>query len=212
MERQIRTLEKSVESLKEDLRQSEDRNQELRSRIRGFEKRLGSLFMSIEEDSNNTTTVEEETRMKGNRQKNRDGAGTRTQDNGSKNVFTDHIEVLKMYEQRIAEQAKLLDRAMSRVLNTDVVNKEDTPGNKKGFTKRGPRIVNNIQIVPPKYVVDSVSEVASAESVAESPHWQTLKRNRPKRTTENRETETEAVGAPTTPRGRKLDRNQPNEN
>lgn len=68
-------------------------------------------------------------------------------------------------------------------------------------------MVSNVQIAPPRHVVDSVSEVASAESAAESPRWQTVGKDRSKRMIDRGRTNVETVGSAVTPSRGKQNQN-----
>lgn len=199
LERQVRALERSVERLKEDLRQSEERNQELRARLRGFEERLGSLSLSMEEDGNNTGAVESIRARKETRRR-EDVSGPGFPGGREKGLLTEHAEILRMYDQRLAEQSKLLEQAiaMSRPAGAEDQKASDMP------KKKDPRIISDVQIASPRHAVDQVSGAASAESATESPLWRAVGNARPKRPTDRFRSNMEAGSSLTTPgRGRK---------
>lgn len=118
-------------------------------------------------------------------------------------MFAEHAEILRMYDQRLAEQAKLLDQAiaMSRPVKVGEVNAADQP------EKKGPRIIGNVQVAPPRHVVDSVSGIASPESAAESPRWRAVRKDRPRRLKDRNRSDTEAAGNSVTPGGGNKERN-----
>jgi len=87
-----------------------------------------------------------------------------------------------MYDQRIAEQMRLLERfsVVRQPTNMEETNKLESPGSEREVKRKGPRIISNVRIASPRQVLDSVSEAASTGSVAESLRWQEVRRDKPK--------------------------------
>lgn len=83
------------------------------------------------------------------------------------------MAILKMYDERISEQVKLLNRASATRHLTDgdgEVRLEEiitASGSETGPSRRGP-ILSNVQIASPRQFLDSASEATSITSPADA--------------------------------------------
>lgn len=91
-------MERSIEGLKSDLKESEERNRDLRARLRSFEERISSMSVSFEDEVGTRSCGETTEKKPRELRKNND--------------VSDHAILLKQYDERINKQAEMLERMM----------------------------------------------------------------------------------------------------
>lgn len=97
-------------------------------------------------------------------------------------TLEEYIDVLNKYDDRMEHHVKLISNILTR--RNDEALSEDTMAMSEGDTRTrrvGPKIISNIQVVPPRGQTDSASEIASISSMADGNQWRTAGKKRSNR-------------------------------
>jgi len=155
LERQLRSMERTVDGLKEELKESEERNRSLRARIKDFEDRLGSMSMSFEGEEEEKKKEKEKVKL------DKDKRGLSSAEHGvprrgQKETLVEHVAILRLYDEKIKEQVNLLNEVCvaRRSVNDRVGGARDAGdsaerGSGAGLPRRLPRVIGNVRLAPP---------------------------------------------------------------
>lgn len=186
LERQMRALERNVASLKEDLKEAEDKNKDLRMKIKTFEERIGSLSISFEEERKRDT--ERANSASSGKVDNVEYSNSKMK---ASKTLDRYMGAVRMYDEKIEHYVQILKNLLSERGNIEraTINEtRDAVFTSEAETdvreRRGPTIIENIQIVPPRRPLDSNSEVTSLGTQERNPHWTEVRRKKKKKTGE----------------------------
>lgn len=183
LERQMRSLEKNVADLKEELRESEDKNRDLRAKLRTFEERIGSLSISFDEDKKKDKEKEDS---------GPDGRIATSRASGEKDrlskTLDKYLGAFKFYDEKIEHHVQALrgllvkrgdiEREVAAEVNDVALTSEtETDTRAKG---KSPKIIGNIQIVPPRRPRDvaSASEATFVTPRESDSQWSEMRRKK----------------------------------
>lgn len=183
LERQIKSLERNVVELKEELREADEKNRDLKAKLRTFEERIGSLSIYFEEDK------------KKDKRKEDSGSGDKTESprvGGGKDrlsrTLDKYLGAFRLYDEKIDHHVQAL---RGLLVKRDDIEREAMAEANDGMLmfgkevdtrvkKRGPRIIENIQVVPPRRPPEMtlVSEATSATPRESDSQWSEAGRRR----------------------------------